>query len=1293
MINQEFVLNSRRSTQKNPIVSGNQGWLLVKFGYRHVQWSPKPFLDSYWPLRHAPQWCKGRMVFPFVLLLASGLGGASSARAACQPVTPTEVICSGATTVEQNITDATTVQADSTFNVSTNAGKGLVVSGNGPTLSLTQGTGSIISGFEGGIDVRNDGTGFLNLLIQGEVSSAQSHAIRVYNGTAATDLTLDIKSAVIRGSDRGVNIQNEGMGETNVTVTGSSSVNGIDSTGTGLNVVGRQTTTDMRFTLQGGTISGGVRGISVFSFGTGSTAVDINGDVSASAAGSAGMSVSNNRSNENVSVRQIAGTIIGQDIGLAVSNGGNGATSVITAGTIVGGGLRGVFLYNAAGLNDGMTLEQTSGSITGKMFGIQGDFSQGSGQVTTASQVEATDGVGIIVSSSGLTSALKVVQTSGVITGALGGVLGFAINETTLDVDTRGGVIEATRGGYGVAGFTAEGAARIRAGEIVTGGSGAFGIAATSFARSQNAGSLQIETKGAVTAAGDDAGGVVAYSYVPTANTSTSGAVEISVDGLVSAMGRNSAGISATSGSGRVDVLIGNEGRVMGGWSERPDDVSGVFKGLAGLGLPLWVGSNLPAAGVVLYSGDASVEHAMQLENYGYIGAMNDRAIAMAYPCSNFFDGSITDTCSMSMPDVQSLKFSNSGTVDGYFSFLDGSTHVVENSGQVNLRNFADTNGDGIRDTKSVAVVNLGSVNNAGAGIFNNNESGVIKPGSVSDAAQVNTLGFYTPTTGVQNNQLSNTFYDLHRSNVSQGQIVNADTFTNAGTIDLRGTAVGNTLVITGREAVDAVPGAGTYVSSGGSLFLNTVLNAGVDDQSDASQSDLLIVDRTVTGQAGATTILVTNAGGSGAYTGGNGIELVEVRDSLNSSPDAFVLSGDYLTRSGETAIVAGAYAYTLNFGGTGADSTDGNWYLRSQLKADDNVPAEPELPPLYQSGVPVSEAYPQVLLGLNGLPTLQQRVGNRYWNDAPSGLLRDGKNATVATYASPAEGGSVTSSNGIWGRIEASHSQISSGSSTAPSEFNYDMYKLQAGLDGTLVENEAGRLIGGLTMHYVRGAAQSSSVYNTSQGGGEIRASGYGLGGTLTWYGDNGIYLDGQAQVTRYNSDLSIAGGTRSLTHGNDATGYALSLEGGKRIAVGVDWSFVPQLQLTWSDVSFDSFNDVFGARVSLNRGGSLQGRVGFALEHQASWYNVDGLINRSQLYGIANLYYEFLEGTKVTVSDTQFTSDNDRLWGGIGFGGAYNWNNDRYSIYGEGLLNTSLAGFGDSYSYHGALGFRMKW
>lgn len=105
------------------------------------------------------------------------------------------------------------------------------------------------------------------------------------------------------------------------------------------------------------------------------------------------------------------------------------------------------------------------------------------------------------------------------------------------------------------------------------------------------------------------------------------------------------------------------------------------------------------------------------------------------------------------------------------------------------------------------------------------------------------------------------------------------------------------------------------------------------------------------------------------------------------------------------------------------------------------------------------------------------------------------------------------------------------------------------------------------------------------------------------------------------------------------------------------------------------------------------LQGGVGLAVEHQTSWQNAYGMQDRTSVYGIANLYYEFLQGTKVDVVDVSFASRNERLWGGVGFGGSYSWNDDKYSVYGEGLINTSLNNFGDSYPLKGQLGFKVKW
>ncbi|MER8373460.1 autotransporter outer membrane beta-barrel domain-containing protein [Mesorhizobium sp. M1406] len=504
---------------------------------------------------------------------------------------------------------------------------------------------------------------------------------------------------------------------------------------------------------------------------------------------------------------------------------------------------------------------------------------------------------------------------------------------------------------------------------------------------------------------------------------------------------------------------------------------------------------------------------------------------------------------------------------------------------------------------------------------------------------------------------------------------------SNAGLIRLDNGTVGDILTV----AVDPngpAGASGNYIGNGGTINLDTYLGT------DGSASDILHV---IGDTAGTSSIFVTNVGGPGAATLSDGILLVDVDGASNGT---FTLSNP----AGQ--VIAGAYGYGLWQNGLAGQ--DGNWYLRS-IYIDPGTPidpTDPNLPPLYQPGVPVYEAYPQVLLGLNGLPTLQQRVGNRYWNEpapapAESVFCKDAAKdfkCTVtdeqADYYAGAGGRAVIEGNAIWTRIEAAHGHFEPDTSTSRTDYDSDQWRLQAGVDGQLYENKAGdKLIGGITMHYGEASADVKSVF----GNGSIDAKGYGLGLTATWYQQNGFYVDAQAQATWYDSDLNsnLLGG---LADGNDGFGYALSLEGGKRIQLKENWTLTPQAQLVYSAVDFDSFTGPNGERVSLSDGDSLNGRLGLSLDHEQSWQDKEGKTRRTHLYGISNLYYEFLDGSSVDVSGTKLVHEPEKLWGSVGLGGSYNWHDDKYSLYGEVSAKTSLTSFADSYSLNGTAGFRLR-
>jgi outer membrane autotransporter protein len=459
------------------------------------------------------------------------------------------------------------------------------------------------------------------------------------------------------------------------------------------------------------------------------------------------------------------------------------------------------------------------------------------------------------------------------------------------------------------------------------------------------------------------------------------------------------------------------------------------------------------------------------------------------------------------------------------------------------------------------------------------------------------------------------------------------------GTVDVRGGRlqgigmVGDTAnfaggVIAPGNSIGTLTVAGDYTGNGGVLEIEAVLGT------DNSATDLLYVLGDSLLGTGATQVRVINVGGAGAQTFGDGIRIVQVDGA--SAADAFVLAGP---------AIGGAYRYGLFQNDLTGTQDDGDWYLR----ADGLAPT-----------LPTYESYPAVMLGLISLPTLQQRVGDRRPDKA-------GEPANTA----------------LWTRIEGAHARVKADSSTTEASYDSDLFQLQVGFDGEVVENAAGALVAGITAQYSRARADVSS----DLGNGSNTTEGYGLGASLTWYGTNGVYVDGQAQLAWFDTDLS-ADGVGKLVDGNDGTGYALSIEAGRELAVKDGWTVTPQAQLAYASADFDDFVDPYGAAVSLSKGESLEGRIGVALGRDTNGQDASGRATRTHVYGITSLTYEFLDGATVAVSGLDLVAEPQKFGAEFGLGGTYNWGAEKYALHGEALASTSFDG---SYGYKGTVGLTV--
>ena len=133
----------------------------------------------------------------------------------------------------------------------------------------------------------------------------------------------------------------------------------------------------------------------------------------------------------------------------------------------------------------------------------------------------------------------------------------------------------------------------------------------------------------------------------------------------------------------------------------------------------------------------------------------------------------------------RTTQIENAGTVTGFVQFGGGDNSFL-NNGLFNLRHFADTTGDGGRDTLRVAIADLGTgLNNS----FTNN--GTLALPAVTGATTLDSTGQYLPL-GNPNNAMA-------LGGPLQGHLVGVQTFTNSGIIDLQSNPVaGDVLVITG---------------------------------------------------------------------------------------------------------------------------------------------------------------------------------------------------------------------------------------------------------------------------------------------------------------------------------------------------------------------------------------------------------------------------------------------------------------------------------------------------------------
>lgn len=493
----------------------------------------------------------------------------------------------------------------------------------------------------------------------------------------------------------------------------------------------------------------------------------------------------------------------------------------------------------------------------------------------------------------------------------------------------------------------------------------------------------------------------------------------------------------------------------------------------------------------------------------------------------------------------------------------------------------------------------------------------------------------------------------------------------NAGTVDLTTDGALGTILNVQSDYVG---------TAGSSLLIDVFLeDGGLDNvpSNDAPISDQLLVQGDA---SGTTSVFVTNLAGPGNYTDLNQNGTVDNNEGIlfaqvegNSSTGLFTLGGP---------VTVGAFTYDL-VAFDPASSASGFW---------DYVLAN-----RFSSPSQGYETYPRAVMFT--MPTLHQRVGNRHWTGRRqpevAGVEIFCKDASqnyrctiTEEQAAYYDDEKLIEESSAWVRIVGSHANITPTFSTTGVTYDVTTAEVQVGIDRLLRENDNGsKWIGGLNAQI----STSHVAGDDPSGDASMKATGLGIGGTLTYYRPNGFYTDIQARVMGVSTDFTSAS---SGSYNNaQAAVLSASVEVGRKYELKNGWRVVPQAQVTYTQARFRSFVDSAGAVVNPDDAESLKVRVGVAVGRERVWEAEDGTTKRLEVEAGLHLHKELAGRTRVNVSNTPLYNEEDDTTAEITLGATYNWKNDRNSIYGEIGVQTGLRKFGQSRRIAGTVGFRRKW
>lgn len=204
--------------------------------------------------------------------------------------------------------------------------------------------------------------------------------------------------------------------------------------------------------------------------------------------------------------------------------------------------------------------------------------------------------------------------------------------------------------------------------------------------------------------------------------------------------------------------------------------------------------------------------------------------------------------------------------------------------------------------------------------------------------------------------------------------------------------------------------------------------------------------------------------------------------------------------------------------------------------------------------------------------------------------------------------------------------------------EYESDSTGIQMGYDLLRSTGPSGTWVFGATMQFNETRTDVTAVSSE----GLMKATGYGIGGTATWYGEDGGYIDIQTQINLIDSEFKTDN-LGFLMNEVNSTALILSFETGNSFEMSEQLTATPSVQLSWGRVGTTDFVTSQRQPVKFGNDGGLMGRIGLGLTYSEDDYAI---------HFLGNLYYDTMDSWDVNFAGKNYTDSKSAISGEFGVG-----------------------------------------